>query len=95
MATTHRPMISTQISRVPTAVQPGPPLINDPDNRVYRGLDPSVLPMLQGPPQGPGEPKLQDRVEAVQFTEPGRYLVICGVLPHFLGGMYGYVKVNP
>lgn len=81
--------------RVPTAVQPGPPLINDPDNRVYRGLDPSVLPVLNGPSQGPGEPKIQDRVEAVQFTEPGRYLVICGVLPHFLGGMYGYVKVNP
>jgi plastocyanin len=42
-----------------------------------------------------GQPVLQDRVEAVQFAELGRYLVICGVLPHFLGGMYGYVKVNP
>ena len=81
--------------RVPATVQPGPPLINDPENRVYRGTDPSVLPMLQGPSQGPGEPKLQDRVEVVQFAEPGRYLVICGVLPHFFAGMYGYVNVKP
>ena len=80
---------------VPATIQPGPPLVNDANNRVYRGVDPSVLPSLQGPPQGPGQPVLQDRVEAVQFAEPGRYLVICGVLPHFLGGMYGYVKVNP
>jgi plastocyanin len=80
---------------VPAAVQPGPPLIDDANNRVFRGIDPSVLPALQGPPQGPRQPVLQDRIEAVQFTEPGQYLVICGVLPHFLAGMYGYVKVNP
>jgi len=80
---------------IPATVQPGPPLINDPTNRVFRGIDPSVLPALQGPPQGPRPPVLQDRVEAVQFAEAGRYLVICGVLPHFAGGMYGYVKVNP
>jgi plastocyanin len=80
---------------VPATVQPGPPLIDDADNRVFRGIDPSVLPALQGPPQGPRQPVLQDRIEAVQFTEPGQHLVICGVLPHFLAGMYGYVKVNP
>jgi plastocyanin len=80
---------------VPATIQPGPPLINDANNRTFRGIDPSVLPALQGPPQGPRAPVLQDRVEAVQFAEPGRYLVICGVLPHFLSGMYGYVKVNP
>lgn len=80
---------------VPATVQPGPPLISDANNRVFRGIDPSVLPALQGPAQGPRQPVLQDRVEAVQFAEPGRYLVICGVLPHFLGGMHGYVKVNP
>lgn len=61
---------------------PGPPLINDPLNRVYRGLDPSLFP--------------QDRVEVVQFPNPGRYLVICGVRPHFVNdGMFGFVKVNP
>jgi plastocyanin len=56
-----------------------PPLINDPNNRIYRGLDPSLLP--------------QDRVEVVHFDEPGLYLVICGVLPHFQEGMWGYVRV--
>jgi len=80
---------------VPATVQPGPPLINDATNRVFRGIDPSVLPALQGPPQGSRPPVLQDRIEALQFAEPGRYLVICGVLPHVLVGMYGYVKVNP
>jgi plastocyanin len=67
---------------IPPTGQPAPPLINDPLNRVYRGLDPSRFP--------------QDRVEVVQFPNPGTYLVICGVRPHFVNdGMYGFVKVNP
>jgi hypothetical protein len=80
---------------VPTT-QPIPPLINDSTNRVYRGIDPSVLPALQGPVQGMTQPVLQDRVEAVQFPDPGIFLVICGVLPHFVNDqMWGFVKVNP
>jgi plastocyanin len=60
-----------------------PPLIDDADGRIYRGPDPRVLlPVL-------------DRVEVVHFAEPGTYLVICGVLPHFQEGMYGYVQVVP
>jgi len=67
---------------VPVTAPPGPPLINDPDNRIYRGLDPSLYP--------------QDRVEVVHFAAPGRYLVICGVQPHFvIDNMHGYVKVVP
>jgi len=67
---------------VPPTNPPGPPLISDPTNRLYRGLDPSLAP--------------QDRVEAVAFPEPGRYLVICGVLPHFVNdGMFGFVRVLP
>ena len=74
----------------------GPPLINDPVGRVYRGLDPSVLPPLPGstPPV-----VLQDRVEVVRFPNRGNYLVICGVLPHFFEAatgqfvMFGYVRV--
>jgi hypothetical protein len=67
---------------VPVGVPPGPPLINDPTNRVYRGLDPSRQPT-------------QDRVEVVGFANPGLYLVICGVLPHFVDDkMYGWVKVD-
>jgi plastocyanin len=80
---------------VPTT-QPTPPLISDSTNRVYRGVDPSVLPFLQGPLQGPIQPVLQDRVEVVHFPDPGTFLVICGVLPHFVTDqMYGFVKVNP
>ena len=85
-------------SVIPTTVQPGPPLINDSVNRVYRGLDPSVMPLLPG--SAPPQP-LQDRTEAVRFTTPGRYLVICGVLPHFFDPatgqfiMFGYVRVIP
>lgn len=66
---------------IPPTNSPVPPLIADPNGRIYRGLDPSTQP--------------QDRVEVVHFAEPGTYLVICGVLPHFQEGMYGYVQVVP
>lgn len=67
---------------VPVGVPPGPPLINDPTNRVYRGLDPSRQPT-------------QDRVEVVGFPNSGLFLVICGVQPHFVvDNMYGWVKVR-
>lgn len=78
--------------------QPAPPLINDPRNRVYRGLDPSAV---RGVAPGTASGTLvstvvQDRVEVVQFPNPGTFLVICGVRPHFVNdGMYGFVKVNP
>jgi plastocyanin len=64
-----------------TLIVPGsaPPLIDDPNRRIYRGPDPRTLP--------------RDRVEVVHFDKPGTYLVICGVLPHFTEGMYGFVKV--
>ncbi len=65
--------------------RPGPPIINDAENRIYRGLDP-----LQRPPTS-----AQDRVEVVQFDEPGTYLVICSVLPHFQEGMFAFVRVLP
>lgn len=66
----------------------GPPIINDADGRIYRGIDPVIS---AGPP-----PVLNlDRVEVVHFAEPGMYLVICAVLPHFNEGMVGYVKVLP
>lgn len=60
----------------------GVPLVNDPNNRLYRGPDPSLLGTL-------------DRVESVHFPTRGRYLVICGVRPHFVGGMFGHVVVLP
>jgi hypothetical protein len=61
---------------------PFPPLINDAENRVYRGPDPRLL-----------FPNL-DRVEVVKFPNPGLHLVICGVVPHFQNdNMFGWVWV--
>ena len=71
------------ITRTVVEATPGPPpfpgFINDPNNRLYRGLDPRLLP--------------QDRQETVTIAEPGTYLVVCGVVPHFDEGMHGWVKV--
>jgi hypothetical protein len=65
---------------VPGSSPPG--LIDDPNNRIYRGLDPRVFP--------------QDRVEVVHFSTPGTFLVICGVRPHFVNDkMFGFVRVLP
>jgi hypothetical protein len=62
---------------------PGAPpevgIIDDPTNRIYRGLDPLTVP--------------QDRVEVVHFGRRGVYLVICTVSPHFAENMYGWVRV--
>jgi plastocyanin len=81
--------INTSILIAPT--NGGPPLIADPNRRIYRGLDPSTIPPLEVP--GTPPIRAQDRVEVVHFPEPGTYLVICGVLPHFNDGMFGFVKV--
>jgi hypothetical protein len=69
--------VNTALTRTPSLG--GPPLINDPTSRVYAGLHPST--------------QTQDRIEVVQFPNRGRHLVICGVLPHFQDGMFGYVRV--
>jgi hypothetical protein len=78
-------------------VVPGTELIDDPNRRIYRGLDPSALTYaaLTPPLVFPNIRAVRDRIEAVQFPLPGRYLVICGFRPHFLDDMYGYVKVLP
>jgi len=76
--------INTSLTRPTTGTPSGVPLINDPVNRVYAGPDPSVF--LAPTP-------LRDRVEAVQFNQAGRHLVICGLQTHFLDNMYGWVRV--
>jgi hypothetical protein len=78
------------------AAPPFPPLIDFATGRVYRGLDPRVLNYLR-PNPAPDPPSLvstQDRVESVNFPAPGRYLVVCGVMGHFLEAMHGYVTVR-
>jgi len=57
-------------------------LIDDPNHRIYRGLNPQTVP--------------QDRVETVHFPKAGTFLVMCGVRPHFVNdNMFGFVKVLP
>lgn len=59
---------------------------------VYEGLN-SIGPPPQVPPFAPVS-LAQNRVEPVAFLNPGRYLVICAVLPHFNDGMYAIVEVR-
>ena len=85
-----------ETSVVPNSTPPG--LIDDDQNgrRIYFGLDPRRLPLLNPPPPAPAAPVLQDRVEVVQFTQPGRHLVICAVVPHWVNDqMHGWVNVLP
>lgn len=80
------------VTRPTKGLPAGVPLINDPVDRLYAGLDPSTL--HGGPPTEATNPPLLDRVEVVQFSRKGRHLVICGVRPHFVNDdMYGWVKV--
>ena len=82
---------------------PFPPLVNYLEDLVYRGPDPRVLQYLPLPalpaqppspvPAGAANPVV-DRIESVNFKEPGRYLVVCGVRPHFDTDMHGYVNVK-
>jgi plastocyanin len=73
-----------------------PGLVDYAVGRVYRGVNPFALQYvpLVPPPAGTMGNLVVDRVEAVNFKEPGRYLVVCGVLPHFNEGMHGYVNVK-
>lgn len=76
-----------------------------PDNRtilLYVGANPgagltSPFPpanALTPPPPQPILSNTFNRVESVVFPEPGRYLVICNVNPHFRAGMMAWVKVS-
>lgn len=81
----HKPSDIDLTNLVPIGGGLPPPVINDPNRRVYRGPNP----VISGPPPVAN----LNRVEVVQFAKPGSYLVICAVLPHFNEGMYGYVRV--
>jgi plastocyanin len=82
----HQPTIyapGTQLEDInPTLVVTGsvPPLIDDPTNRLFRGVDPRTVG--------------QDRIESVTLSDPGTYLVICAVQPHFVNDkMHGFITV--
>jgi hypothetical protein len=77
---------------VPNA-NPAALFIDDLTDLYYRGILPAG-----GPP--PGIPATTNpsnavnRIESVSFAEPGRYLVICNVAPHFADGMWAWVVVR-
>jgi hypothetical protein len=72
-----------------STTSPAGGVINDTTNRIYRGLNASLVPLPR------------DRVEVVQFSNPGTYLVICALRNHFFNQttqqfeMFGYVTVLP
>jgi plastocyanin len=73
--------INDAIRRDVPGAPPGfPQLIDDSNNRVFRGI-------ASFPPVN------IDRVEVVNFPEKGQYLVICAFVPHFEDNMWGWVKV--
>jgi hypothetical protein len=59
----------------------------------YQGINGLVSPQ-PGPPFALPSPAT-NRVETVSFLEPGRFLVICAVLPHFNDKMYAWIEVRP
>jgi plastocyanin len=60
-------------------------IIDDPKNRIYRGFNPNAIP----------NNNQRDRAETVFFSKPGTYLVICGVLNHFVDDrMFGFIEVK-
>ncbi|MEO8677648.1 MAG: hypothetical protein ABI665_01300 [Vicinamibacterales bacterium] len=77
--TKYEDINAAMTSPLPGAPAAFPPAVDDPVNRVYRGLNPFGA--------------SQDRVEVVHFPVRGTYLVVCAFLPHFNGKMYGWVKV--
>jgi plastocyanin len=66
--------------------------INNLMNVYYTGLVPADGP--PGLPETINPANAANRVEAVSFSQPGTYLVICNVRTHFLNGMYAYVVVD-
>ena len=75
----------------------GPGLVNVATNRIYRGLNPLVLnydPTVGAVPPPPAPVAVRDRIESVNFDRPGRFLVVCAVVPHFNEGMHGFVTVR-
>jgi plastocyanin len=83
---------------VPPTFSPGPPPVNlfmnyNLGTAYYVGINPRNA--NAGTPAAAATVFNGDnRVESVSFANPGVYLVVCNVTPHFTDGMYAYVKVS-
>jgi plastocyanin len=64
----------------------------------YEGINP-LAPAPPPPPAGPPPfavpSTAPNRTESISFLVPGRYLVICAILPHFNDEMYAWIEVRP
>jgi len=69
------------------------PTTTPPTDVFYFGINPQGGPLNTPATTNPFNGS--NREEAVFFSEPGTYLVICNVRQHFLDGMFALVKVVP
>jgi plastocyanin len=90
--------LQARVARDGAILPIGPGLVDHAFGRLYRGLNPFALFYQALPPVPPATTPVplmvQDRVESVNFPNGGRFLVVCGVLPHFNEGMHGFVRVR-
>lgn len=90
--------LQAKVARDGAIIPIGPGLVDYAPGRIYRGLNPFALFYRDLPPTPPatmGVPLMvQDRVESVNFPMPGRFLVVCALVPHFNEAMHGYVRVR-
>jgi len=66
--------------------------VDDLTGLYYHGILPAG-----GPPANPvttNPSNAVNRTESVSFSEPGKYLVICNVAPHFADGMWAWIVVE-
>jgi hypothetical protein len=62
------------------------------ENRLFaKGVYPGNPPAFADASVNPSGAR--NRTDSFAFDQPGRYLIICNVLPHFLDGMYAWVTV--
>jgi plastocyanin len=83
----------TELADVREILPEGSILVDDPHNRIYRGLNPQAL-FYAPAPGTTANVGVRDRVEVVNFARPGRFLVVCGVVFHFREGMHGFINVK-
>lgn len=64
------------------------------DKIYYRGINPAGGPPPGRPEDSSNPSNGSNRAEPVTFLEPGKYFVICNVLPHYNDGMFAWVEVK-